>query len=69
MNAGLTVFVIILFIDALGLLLDLAVYLTRGYEDTVTAMVRGGDIFIGLLIIALQVVGTVGLAYHFWEAK
>ncbi len=64
MNVGLAVFVLVVAVNVLGLLLD-RVLSVEG-ATTVTDLVRRGDWVIGALIIAWQVVGIAGLAYHFW---
>jgi hypothetical protein len=66
MSIGLVVFIVVVISDVAGLLIDLVIWWKYGYQSTITAMVRDGDITLGLLIIALQVIGIVGLTQHFW---
>ena len=64
MSVGLIVFTVVVVINVIGLLLDLTLH-SIGWT-TVSELVWEGDWLIGAFIIALQLVGTVGLVSHFW---
>lgn len=64
MSTGLLVFVVVVAVDVLGLLLDLALA-TLG-ETTISEHARTCPL-LGAAIVVLQTVGTTGLVAHFWE--
>lgn len=69
MDEGLIAFIVVVVLNVCGLLLDWSIYLAAGYDYTVTALVQSNSslgLAVGVVIILLQLVGTVGLAYHFW---
>ncbi len=63
---GLVAFIAVVVLDAAGLLLDLFLWLTG--RTTITQRVWARPI-LGTPIMAMQVVGVVGLFVHFYGAK
>jgi hypothetical protein len=64
-TVGLWVFITVLVLDIAGLSLDGVLYLLG--LTTITELVRTSQPWIGVLILILQVVGTVGLFDHFYQ--
>ena len=62
-SVGLILFIAVVAIDVVALLVDL--YLTSRGHVSITALARQ-YLAIRLGIIALQVVGTIGMAVHLW---
>ncbi len=62
-NVGLVAFVLVVLLNAAGLLLDLFFVLTGHPTITSNVMANPAN---GIPILALQVVGLVGLACHFY---
>ncbi len=71
MNAGLIILIVVAIADVVGLTIDGVLYLTLGYDYTITALVRSssstGEI-IGIAIVALQFIAGLGAYWHFWKA-
>ncbi len=66
MTTGLWVFLAVTVANVIGLLLDLALY--AGGHRTITSLVWQYPT-VGLPIIALQVVGLIGLLNHFYGGE
>jgi hypothetical protein len=64
-TTGLWVFLVVMLANVIGLLLDLILYLFYGYYGTITYFVRTGCPLLGGVIVALQVIGAIGLVQHF----
>lgn len=62
-NVGLIIFIAVVILNALGLTLDAILFLLK--LPTVTSKVRVHPWY-GVAILALQVVGLVALAMHFF---
>jgi hypothetical protein len=63
---GLIVFVLVVCIDAAGLLLDW--FLEQHGFRSITATV-GVYPVLGVALVALQILGAAGLAYHFYGRR
>jgi hypothetical protein len=64
-DAGLAVFVVVVVLDAFGLLLDLAILLEYGLEATITRRVRRRPV-LGLPIVAAQIAAAAGIVVHLY---
>lgn len=62
-TVGLVVFVVVVVLNVVGLLVDFILILLG--MTTITEVVCCRAWWLGAVIIAVQVVGVVGLAYHF----
>lgn len=68
MTTGLYIFIGVLHTNVAGLLLDAVLYLLFGYDHTITNLVRTSQPWIGVAILCLQLIGTAGLACHFYPS-
>lgn len=62
-SIGLIVFLVALSIDVVAITVDAVLDLTG--RKTISEHVRGRP-WLGVSIVAVQVIGTAGLAVHFW---
>ncbi len=67
MTTGLWIFIAVVAVNVLGLLLDGTLALTCGYSCTITNLVRTSHPIYGCFIIAVQILGGIGLGFHFFE--
>lgn len=64
MTNGLLVFIAVNIVNVAVLLMDLA-FVIYGVE-TITDRVRGGDYWLGGIIIAWEIFGVLGITEHFF---
>lgn len=64
---ALVVFIIVVTIDAVSLVIDLAVRLDAGVEYTITRLARR-HFWFGAALLAWQVLGAIALGVHLYGA-